>query len=136
MGLNTRLGAVCRNTQLDALNALVNGGKLSIYSGTQPTDPDTSIGDSTLLAEFTLPTPCFAAASAGVLTANAITSVGAVLSGTAAWFRIWNAGKTVGYIDGSVGTVGCNMNLNSVAISSGATVSVTSFTHTLPLQGA
>jgi len=32
--------------------------------------------------------------------------------------------------DGSVGTSGANLNLNSVAISSGAAVSVTSFTHT------
>jgi hypothetical protein len=84
-----------------------------------------------LLAELTFGNPAFGAASAGVATANAITQdSSANASGTCTWFRVVKSDTTTVLFDGSVGTSGANLNLNSVAISSGAAVQVTSLTFT------
>jgi len=66
-----------------------------------------------------------------VATANAITAdSSANATGTATWFRALESDGTTAVFDGSVGTSGANINLNSVAISVGAAVSVTSYTYT------
>ncbi len=136
MALNTRLAVAARNAQLDALATLLNTGYLRIYDGSQPTDPDTAAG-ATLLAELRLNATAFGAASAGVITAGAITDdSSANATGTAAWFRLLKSDGTSALVDGSVGTSGANLNLNSVALQIGAQVSVTALTLGLPLQGA
>jgi hypothetical protein len=80
----------------------------------------------TLLASL----PCsatFGTVTNGVLTANAITSATAGNSGTAVQWRLCtsSAGTTC-VAQGTVGTSGADLNLNSTSISSGATVSITS----------
>jgi len=68
----------------------------------------------------------------GVLTAGTITAdSSANASGTATWYRCFKSNGTTVLCDGTVGTSGADLNLNSVAISAGATVSVSSFTHTV-----
>ena len=129
MALNPKLAVARRNAALDNILANANTGYLRIYDGTQPTDADTAIGAQVLLAELIMGSTAFASASAGSATANAITSdSSANASGTAAWFRLLKSDGTTVIMDGSVGTSGANLNLNSVAISSGAQVSVSSFT--------
>lgn len=134
MALNPKTAAASRNLALNAAFDPLNGGFLRIYDGTQPTDADTALGAQVLLAELTLNATAFAAASAGSKTANSITAdSSANATGTATWFSLVKSGgvrasDTV--MDGSVGTSGANLNLNSVAISSGAAVSVTSLTIT------
>lgn len=131
MANNPKLSNLGASTAADATCALANSGKLRIYSGTQPTDADTAIGAQVLLAELTLNATAFGAASNGVATANAITSDSAAdATGTAAWFRVLKSDGTTKLWDGTVGTSGCDLNLNSVAIQSGAQVSVSSFTYT------
>jgi len=120
------------NEQADRLATLANSGKLRIYDGTQPATADTAVSTQTLLAELTMNATAFGAASAGVITANAITSdSSADATGTATWFRLLKSDGTTPLWDGSVGTSGANLNLNSVAIQSGAAVSVSSFVHTV-----
>lgn len=137
MALNTRLAALSANTQLDALAVLADTGYLRIYDGTQPATADTAVSSQVLLAELRLNATAFAAAVAGVITANAITDdSSANNTGTATWFRILKSDGTTVLWDGSVGLATANLILNSVVISAGARVSITSFTHTLPLQGA
>lgn len=115
----------------DAVTALANSGKLRIYSGTKPTNADTALSGNTLLAELTFGTTAFGAASNGVATANAITSdSSADATGTASFFRVFKSDGTTAVWDGTVGTAGCDLNLNSTSISSGATVSVSSLTYT------
>lgn len=122
-----------RNTQLDALNTLLNGGSLRIYSGTEPATPETALSGNTLLAQLTLGATAFGAAASGVVTANAITAdASADASGTATFFRILSADGTTVRFQGTVGTSGADLNLNSVAISAGAQVSISSLTVTLP----
>jgi hypothetical protein len=136
MALNTRISVNARNVQLDALRVLLDGGFLRIYDGAQPASPDTAVTTQVLLAELTLANPAFGASVNGVITANAITAdSSANATGTAAWFRATKADGTA-VIDGSVGTATANLILSSVNIVAGAPVSVSSWTHGLPMQGA
>jgi hypothetical protein len=137
VALNTRTSIVGRNAELDAIAPLANGGKLRLYTGAQPATPETAIGAQVLLAEWTMPTPAFGAAAAGVITANAITAVNALATGQATWFRLVKSDGVTPLWDGSAG-IGAtfNANLNSDLISVGALVNVGSLTKTLPMQGA
>ena len=129
MSLSTAV--VARNAALDAISALANTGYLRIYTGSKPATPETA-ASGTLLAELRLNATAFAAASGGIITANAITSdSSADNTGTAGWFRIWKSDGTTAVWDGTVGTSGADLNLNSVAISAGAAVGVSSLTITL-----
>lgn len=120
-----------RNARLDQITTDIDSGAaaalLRIYDGTRPTNADTAVGAQVLLAELTFSDPSAAAASGGVLTASAITDdSSANATGTASWFRVVDSDGNAGY-DGNVGTAGSDLNLNSVAITAGGTVSVTSW---------
>jgi hypothetical protein len=130
MAKNTQKTNLAVNTEADALAGLLNSGLIRIYDGTQPATGDTAITTQNLLVTLTLNATAFPAAVAGALTANAITSGTAGASGTATWARILTSAATAVF-DGSVGTADANIVLNSVAISSGASVACTSFTITL-----
>ncbi len=142
MALNPQLTNLGANAEADAVTALLNNGYLVIFSGTQPTTGDgayDSGGAAVILAELVFGATAFAGAIAGVATANAIAQDAvANATGTASWFRCYKSDYTPGtpdgtgtkVFDGSVGTSGANLNLNSVAIQAGAAVSVTSMTFT------
>lgn len=130
MANNPKRTAAVANAAADAAVALANGGSLRIYSGSQPATAATAISGQTLLAELALGNPAFGSASNGVATANSITAdSSADATGTAAWFRVVNSGGT-GLWDGTVGTSGCDLNLDSVSLVAGGNVSVSSFTFT------
>lgn len=133
MALDPKYSYAAVNAAQDGVSALLNSGLLRIYqsSGSPPTNADDAI-NGTLLAQLTLNADFAPAASNGVLTASAITGdTSADASGTADYFRLWNSAGTTCYFQGTVGTTGCDLNLNSVAISAGAAVNVTSLTLTL-----
>ena len=131
MALTPSLANVAANAAADAVCALLNNGYLRIYSGTQPANADTALSGNTLLAELRWNATAFGASSAGVATANAITSdASADNTGTATFFRALKSDGTTAIFDGSVGTSGANLNLNSVSIQAGAAVSVSAFTYT------
>lgn len=132
---NTRMSVAARNVELNALAAEANNGYLRIYSGSQPADPETAPG-GTLLAELRFGATAFGAAANGTITANAITADSSANgTGTATWFRVLKSDGSTALWDGDVGTSGANLNLNSVAIQAGATVTVSSLTHSIPMQG-
>lgn len=112
---------------VNAVTALLNSGFIKIYTGSQPSLDVAVTG--TLLATMTFGATAFGASSSGVATANAITSGTAGNTGTAGYFAIEKSDSTV-VATGSVGTSGADLNLNSLSISSGATVSCSSFTIT------
>lgn len=120
-----------RNAQLDAITTAVGTTvKLRIYSGTRPANVAAAI-TGTLLAELTCNATFAPSASGGVLTLNSITSdSSADNTGTATHFRLWNSAASTAMIDGDVGTSGSDLNLNSVSLTSGGSVAVTSFTIT------
>ena len=130
MSLNLKLADATVNAQAAAMNALFNGGKLQLYTTAQPTNADTATSGQTKLVEWTLPTPCWGTPTAGVVTANTIADVVAIGDGAAAWFRVLAADNTK-LMDGAVGTTGCNLNLDTITITTGVTQHVTSWTHTV-----
>jgi hypothetical protein len=102
-----------------------------VYSGLQPSTADEAVSSQVVLAELRFGNPAFGSASDGAAAANAITGdSSANATGTATWFRCFQSDGTTPVFDGSVGTSNSNLVLNSVEISAGAQVDVTSFTFT------
>jgi hypothetical protein len=113
-----------RNAQNDAITTAVgSAGKLQIYDGTQPAAGGAATNK---LAEFTLGTPFSGASAASVLLPSNTTGL---FAGTATWFRITTS-AAAWVIDGTAGTSGTELILNTATISVGLTVSVTGFTIT------
>src|SRR5690349_15810155 len=102
----------------DITTSLSTSAVFVIYAGVQPADVSSATtAANTVVASLAFPsTNAFGSASGGVLTANTITSDSTAAGGTAAWFSIQ---KSTGLrvIDGSVGTSGADLNLNSVTVS-------------------
>jgi hypothetical protein len=120
-----------RNNRLDQITSAVGGsGSLRIYSGTAPANVGAALSGNTLLAELALNSTFAPAASSGTLSLNQITQdTSANATGEASFFRLLTSGGTA-IVQGTVGTSGADLNLNSVSISSGAAVSVTAFSIT------
>jgi len=124
-----------QNSMLDQIDADIDAGAsagtIRIYDGTRAASPATAVSGQTLLAELTFSDPS-GTVSGGVWTAASITDdSSANNTGTAEWFRIVDSDANV-VMDGDVGTSGSDLNLNTVSITSGGTVSITSFTITAP----
>lgn len=125
----------------DAIVDLIDVGTpastLVIYSGAQPANPGVAIGAQVPLVTFALPDPAFgnaAAVSGGAAASmNAVTSVAAAATGTAAFFRIFD-GNGAAIMDGVVSdTSGSgDVKLSSTSIVSGVDISVVSLTFTQP----
>lgn len=115
------LNGALRNSRADAITTFAgNGAKLRVYTAAYAVQ----------LLEFDCGTPFAPSASSGVLTLTlgAATATG---SGTAAIARIYKADGTTVVMEGlTVGTSGANINLTSVALTAGDSVSVTSATIT------
>ena len=126
---------------VNAVTALLNGsspfGRIEIYSGTQPALNGSLTGSGqVLLATLAFSATAFAAASGTVTaTATTITSGTAAATGTAGWFALVTSGGTT-VATGTVGTSGADLNLSSLSITSGATVSCSAFAITMSETGS
>jgi hypothetical protein len=108
-------------------------GTLKIYDGTRAVTTDTAVGAQVLLATLTFAATAFGAASAGVATAASITQdSSADATSTATWFRIANGSGTA-QMDGNVGTSAADLILNTASIVTGAVVSISAGTITVPV---
>jgi hypothetical protein len=118
-------GTTLRNNQISQIQTTVGGsGTLKIFSGAEPAN--CAAADPTgLLATIVLPAT-FLTSSGGVTTISGTWSVAASASGTAASFRIYD-GSSVCHVQGNTTT---DLVLNNTSITSGQTVSVTTFTVT------
>lgn len=116
---------VLRNAQLDAITAFVGGGgKLRLYDGTRPA---TGGAPTNLLAEFVLGTPFAAAASGAILSPTLPANTTGLAAGTATWFRLVKSDGTTHVLDGSAGTSGTDLILNTASISIGVTLNISSW---------
>lgn len=127
MASNLKYAVALKNARENLISSQIGAsGNLLIYTGTQPTNPDTALSGNTLLVTL----PCSAtfapSASGGVLTANSITSALAVATGTATWGALVTSGGTR-IVDFSIGTSGADLNLATTSIVTNATISVSSF---------
>ena len=141
MALNTRIAAVAAIAACDAIVDRLDLGTTAATirgrSGTQPADPDAA-ESGTLLFTLTCSDPAFGAAvdaaPGGRATANSITDdSSADATGTLAYCRAGATGTGADdVIDGEAGTSSADFNFNTVSIVSGSTVSMTSWTVTMP----
>lgn len=133
-----RIPTATRNAACDAVVDLVDGGSggglVRIYTGSQPASANDA-ATGTLLVTITLNDPAFGAASTGVATLDVdpALSATAVDTGTAGWFRMLDSSAAT-VLDGSVTATGGggDLTLASTSVASGATVSITSGTVTMP----
>ena len=107
-------------------------------TGTVPAQVDDSNGSNVLLGTLTCSDPVSTAATdgapGGLLTFSSITDdSSADATGTAAYFRINATGAGADDVaQGTVATSGADLNLNSIAITSGSAIAITSMTVTMP----
>lgn len=128
-----QLSTAVRNARLDAIESTVSTSAiLELRTGSQPADCGTA-DSGTLLASMSLPSDWMAAASSGSKAKSGTWSdASANASGTAAHFRIKDSGGSTCHMQGSVTATGGggDLTLDSVAITSGQSVTITSFTLT------
>lgn len=140
-----KLSTALRNALLSgsSLKAALAGGELRIYSGPVPAAADDAIGSAVLLSTIKNGSAGInfdAAAAGGVLgKAPAETWSGVnVAGGAASFFRhvlSADAGAlstTAPRIQGTVAVAGADLNLTSVALSSGATQTVDFYSVAMP----
>jgi hypothetical protein len=121
------------NASANAVTALMSGGYYRIYDGVQPATADTPLAGQVLLASVRLATPAFAPAVGGIAPGNAVTpDLDIDASGTGTWFRAFKSDGTTPVYDGSVGLLGCDLNLSSVTFVIHGTVTITQFSFQQP----
>jgi len=104
---NLNVMTATRNELLSAtaMNTLFDGGTLDLRDGTQPVNANTAATGVSRGLVSPLPTPAFAAPSAGAMAKSGTWEDASVAAGgTPTWFRLGNVGDT-DRIDGSVGLV-------------------------------
>ena len=84
------------------------------------------------VATLTFSATAFGASSSGTATASAITSDTSATGGTVAKFKIQNGSAADAGFAGAVSTSGSDINLSSLAVGAGDTVSISSLTYTAP----
>lgn len=119
---------------LEATRTAMAGATLRIYRGTVPTDVDAALGDAVLLAEMTLASPAFNAATASgddVICVNpaTITDPTANEGGLASFFRVICA-TTTRQAQGTVGVIdsGADMEMAQPNLVAGSPVDISSLT--------
>jgi len=111
---------------LDSIDATFNSGTLTIRTGTAPGAGSAATG--TVLATLTLPVDAFNAAATRQKTITAsFQDTSADATGTAGHWRLVNSGGTR-VLEGSVGVGTGELQLSTLSIIAGGTVTVTAFT--------
>jgi hypothetical protein len=120
---------VVRNAKLDALEtAIGTAAVLKIFAGTIPANVGTALSGQTVLATLTLPSDWMSAAAAGVKAKlGTWQDTAADATGTATWFAIFASDGTTRHVQGTAGTSGTDMILDSTSFTAGQAFSVTSF---------
>ena len=121
---------------LNAMNALLNGGTLSIYTGTIPASPQAG-ATGTKLATWTFSGTAFSAPtfvssnmeSTATLASNTVTPVA---NGTGGYARSFKSDGTTPVCDYTVGTSGADINLTTTTFATTVPSTISSFKHKLP----
>jgi hypothetical protein len=129
--LAVQFSTTVRNARLDQIETTISTAPiLKIRSGAQPADCGTADA-GTVLASMTLPSDWMAAASSGSKAKSGTWSDAAAdAAGTAAHFRIYDAGGTTCHLQGSCGIGTGDLQLDNTNIAVGQVVTITAFTLT------
>ena len=120
-----------RNARLDAIEtAIGTSAVLKIRTGSAPADVATA-DSGTVLATLSLPSDWMAAASSGSKAKTGTwQDTSADATGTAAHFRIYASDGTTAHMQGTVGTSGTDMIVDSVSFTAGQAFTISAFTLT------
>ncbi len=131
--MTVQFSTAVRNARLDAIEATVGASAiLRIRTGAQPATCATA-DSGTVLAELSLPSDYLAAASGGTKAKSGTwQDLSADATGTAAHWRLYDSGGTVCGAQGTCTATGGggDMELSTVSVVSGDTVTVTAWTFT------
>lgn len=119
---------------VDLLDAGAGPGTIEIYDGAMPATPETAITDQTLLATLTFSDPAFGDAMDGTASADEIAAdTSADATGTATWARLADSdGTALADVDVGATGSGAAIELNTVELTSGGEVNITSFAVSMP----
>lgn len=139
MANNPRITNAAAIAAVDAVVDLVDGGVSNGYiecrTGAQPAGAD-SAATGTLLGTLNMSDPAFGAgadaAPGGRATANSVTGdTSADATGTIGYCRVYDSAGTA-IFDGEAGTSGADFNFDSVSVTAGGAINLTSMTVTMP----
>lgn len=124
-----QLSTAVRNARLDSVETTIStSAVLKIRTGAPPADVATA-DSGTVLATLSLPSDWLAAASSGAKAKSGTWSdTSADASGTAGHFRIYASDGTTAHIQGTVGTSGTDMIVDSVSFTAAQSFTINSFT--------
>lgn len=128
-----QLSTTVRNARLDTIESTIGTSAiLRIRSGSVPANC-AAADAGTVLATLNLPSDWMAAASSGSKALSGTwQDTSADATGTAAHFRVYDSGGSTCHIQGTVTATGGggDMTLDNTSITSGQSVTITSFTLT------
>jgi hypothetical protein len=124
MPSNLKYSNGTRHAQNEGLITYAGSGAIiNIYQGTAPANANTAITTQTLLVSCVL-AGAFGTDTDGTLTLGTVNNGTAVATGTAGFFRIFKSDGTTVVMDGSVGTSGADLNLDTTTINITQTVNI------------
>ena len=124
MPSNLKYSNGTRHAQNEGLITYAGSGAIiNIYQGTAPANANTAITTQTLLVSCVL-SGAFGTDTDGTLTLGTVNNGTAVATGTAGFFRIFKSDGTTVVMDGSVGTTGADLNLDTTTINITQTVNI------------
>lgn len=126
-----QLSVAVRNARLDQIESTISTSAiLKIRTGAAPADCATA-DSGTVLATLNLPSDWMAAAASGSKAKSGTwQDASADASGTAAHFRVYDSGGTTCHIQGTVGTSGTDMIVDSTNFTAGQSFTINTFTLT------
>jgi hypothetical protein len=128
-----QLSTSVRNAILDVIESTVGtSAVLKIRTGAAPAD--VAAADSgTVLATLSLPSDWMSSASNGTKSKSGTwQDASADASGTAAHFRLYASDGTTAHMQGTVGTSGTDMIVDSTSFTAGQSFTINTFTLTAP----
>jgi len=126
-----QLSTTVRNARLDQIETTIGtSAVIKIFTGSPPAN--CAAADSgTVLATVNCPTDWMAAASGGSKAKSGTwEDLSADNTGTAGHFRVYDSGATTCHIQGTVGTSGTDMTVNSTSFTAGQAFTINTFTLT------
>lgn len=129
--MTIQLSTTVRNALLDQIESTIGTSAiLKIRTGAAPANP-AAADSGTVLATLTLPSDWMAAASGGSKALSGTwQDTSADATGTAAHFRIYDSGGSTCHVQGTVGTSGTDMIVDSTSFTATQQFTITTFTLT------
>lgn len=127
--MTIQLSVSVRNAMLDAIEtAAGTSAVIKIRTGAQPTNC-ASADSGTVVATISLASDWMSAASSGskAFSSTPLTDSSADNTGTAAHYRVYASDGTTCHMQGSVGTSGTDMIVDSTSFTAGQSFSITSW---------